>query len=560
MDNSKKKANFTPKDNNEDIKNNTTFKNRGKIFTIIVFIIMTLLILILATNKFFISEIKENADAKDTIKIISGSENKILEPLLEKFEKQEGIHIQMTYMGSVDIMQELEKGAEDYDAVFPANSIWISMGDTNLKVKHQKSITTTPVVFGIKKSVANKLGFVGNDVSTKDILDKIKSKELKFMMTSATQSNSGATAYLGFIYALLENPEVINESDLDNVKLKEDVTTILSGINRSSGSSDWLKDLFLESDYDAMVNYESIIIETNQHLIEQGKEPLYVVYPKDGLGIADSPLGYIDNGNSKKEEEFLKLQKFLISEDTKKELMNLGRRTAFGLNFKATNTNVFNPDWGVDTEKVLNVMKMPSANVIKKALNLYQTELRKPSLTVYCVDYSGSMYNEGKDSLCNAMDLLLDQGKAEKYMLQASERDVTIIIPFSNEVMDVWKVEGNNKISLGDLSTKLKNLDAAGGTNIYDSVIRAADEINKYNKEEYTASIILMTDGVSNGGSYYSVKNKWENENLDIPIFSITFGNSDETQLDKLARLSKARVFDGKKDLESAFKKAKGYN
>ena len=105
----------------------------------------------------------------------------------------------MTYEGSVDIMQELQNGAENYDAVFPANSIWISMGDTNLKVKNQKSITTTPVVFGIKKNVAEKLGFVGKDVTTKDILEKIQSKELSFMMTSATQSNSGATAYLGFI-------------------------------------------------------------------------------------------------------------------------------------------------------------------------------------------------------------------------------------------------------------------------------------------------------------------------------------------------------------------------
>ena len=39
----------------------------------------------------------------------------------------------MTYEGSVDIMQELQNGATGYDAVFPANSIWISMGDTGLK-------------------------------------------------------------------------------------------------------------------------------------------------------------------------------------------------------------------------------------------------------------------------------------------------------------------------------------------------------------------------------------------------------------------------------------------
>ena len=33
-------------------------------------------------------------------------------------------------------------------------------------------------------------------------------------MTSATQSNSGASAYIGFLYALLGNPEVITAEDL----------------------------------------------------------------------------------------------------------------------------------------------------------------------------------------------------------------------------------------------------------------------------------------------------------------------------------------------------------
>ncbi len=528
-------------------------KKKLKIIIAIVLIVVIILALVIANYKKIVP-------AKETLNILSGSENRILEPILQKFEDENNIDINMTYEGSVDIMQELQNGASQYDAVFPANSIWISMGDTNLKVKHQESITTTPVVFGIKKSVAEKLGFVGTDVSIKDILEKIKSKELSFMMTSATQSNSGATAYLGFIYALLNNPEVITAEDLENETLKSDLTTILSGVNRSSGSSDWLKDLFLQSDYDAMVNYESVIIDTNKELVSQGKEPLYVIYPKDGLGIADSPLGYIDNGNSSKEEAFLLLQDYLTSDEVKPELLNLGRRTSFAINFTNNNKDVFNPDWGIDTEKVLNVMKMPSSDVIQKALNMYQTELRKPSLTVYCLDYSGSMSGEGVESLRNAMSMLLDQQKASTYMLQASPKDVTIVIPFDNDVLDVWKAEGNDSTTLADLQSKIDNFEPQGGTNIYEPLLRAMDEISKYNVDDYTTSIILMTDGQSNSGSINQVESKWSSSNLDIPVFSITFGDSDDTQLQELADYSKARVFDGKENLEKAFKEAKGYN
>ncbi len=497
---------------------------------------------------------------KKTLNILSGSENEVLEPILEEFEKQNNVNINMTYEGSVDIMQELQNGAENYDAVFPANSIWISMGDTNLKVKNQKSITTTPVVFGIKKSVAEKLCFVGKDVTTKDILEKIQSKELSFMMTSATQSNSGATAYLGFIYALLGNPEVITAEDLDNEELKTNLTTILSGVNRSSGSSDWLKDLFLESDYDAMVNYESIIIDTNKELVARGEEPLYVIYPQDGLGIADSPLGYIDNSNKEKEEIFLKLQDYLISDEVKPKLLELGRRTSFAINFENSNPETFNSDWGIDTKKVLNVMKMPTADVIQKALNMYQTELRKPSLTVYCLDYSGSMAGNGVTSLRSAMSMLLDQTKAKNYMLQASTKDVTIVIPFDNNVLDIWKAEGNDETTLLELQSKIDSLDPQGGTDIYKPLIKAMDEIKKYNVSDYTTSIILMSDGKSNVNSYNQVVEEWNQENLDIPIFSITFGESDDRELQALADFSTARVFDGKDNLEKAFKQAKGYN
>jgi Ca-activated chloride channel family protein len=49
-------------------------------------------------------------------------------------------------------------------------------------------------------------------------------------------------------------------------------------------------------------------------------------------------------------------------------------------------------------------------------------------------------------------------------------------------------------------------------------------------------------------------------EDLDVPVFSIMFGDANQTQLDSLAELTRARVFDGKTDLIGAFKNAKGYN
>ena len=183
------------------------------------------------------------------------------------------------------------------------------LGDTQHLVKHSQSVSLTPVVFGIRQSLAEELGFIGRDVSVNDILAAINSGKMKFCMTSATQSNSGASAYIGFLYALLGKQEGLTDADLQSEDLKARIREFLSGVERSSGSSDWLKDMFLASDYDAMVNYECLIIDANEQLIDEGKEPLYIVYPYDGLSIADSPLGYVDHDDDKKRKPSLHSRK-----------------------------------------------------------------------------------------------------------------------------------------------------------------------------------------------------------------------------------------------------------
>ena len=47
---------------------------------------------------------------------------------------------------------------------------------------------------------------------------------------------------------------------------------------------------------------------------------------------------------------------------------------------------------------------------------------------------------------------------------------------------------------------------------------------------------------------------------MDVPVFSIMFGDAQESQLAELARYTNGRVFDGTEDLIGAFRSVKGYN
>lgn len=492
------------------------------------------------------------------IRILSGSENQELEDIINACSEATGVDIQMEYKGSVDIMRELENGATDYDAVWPASSIWVSMGDTGHLIKHSQSISMTPVVFGIRESLAEKLGFVGEKVSVNDILTAIRDGEMSFCMTSATQSNSGASAYIGFLYALLGKQEGLTAEDLQKPDLQADIRELLSGVERSSGSSDWLKDMFLEGDYDAMVNYECLIIDANQQLEEEGKEPLYVVYPYDGLSIADSPLGYVDHGDEEKEEAFLAVQEYFLSDKAQEEIEATGRRiSANGVSEE--NRDVFDSNWGIDTERILSPIQMPEATVLTEALNVYQTRFKKPSLNIYCLDFSGSMAGTGEQQLKEAMAQILLQENARKNFLQANAGEVNEVVFFDDTILDVQAAADDSDEALAELNQKVADFQIAGGTDIYRAAAEALEIASGYDLTNYTPAIILMTDGRSNY-NYSNFEEVWNRYEEDIPIFSITFGDADPGQLEELAKISGGRVFDGTKDLTAAFRSVKGYN
>lgn len=512
------------------------------------------------------------ADGKPTatLSVASGSENKEVAAAIQKAADQSKVAITMHYMGSLEIMNALKKGGENFDAVWPASSMWISMGDTKHIVKDATSTSTTPIVFGIAKSKAVELGWADANGTTKpvkttDIIDAVKSGKLKFSMTSATQSNSGASAYLAFMTALRGGEGPLTDADLANQTLKDQVKTLLTGVDRSSGSSDWLKDMVVANPdrFDSMVNYESLVIQANKTLEENGHDPLLAVYPADGIAISDSPLGYVDRGQNLK-SAFDSFAKALAAKDSKLEFERAGRRTGLGgVLAYASDSKVkesFRADWGINTDgSALKTIALPAASVINSALNVYQTALRKPSWTVWVVDYSGSMYGEGKEGVIKGLNAALDPAQAKASYIEPGDDDVNILIPFESEAHSPIKANGQNT---GKLLNEAQSTEASGGTDIYLGLESALEQLpDESEAAKYTTAIVLMTDGRSETGSRSRFESDYKNDNLDLPIFSIMFGDADPSQLKELATLSNAKVFDGRSgDLASVFRQVKGFN
>jgi Ca-activated chloride channel family protein len=500
------------------------------------------------------------------IAIVAGSENKSLEPILQEFAEKSGNVIEVSYMGSVEIGQELAKGkACSYDAVWPASSLWIEVFDQNKVTKHAQSIMRTPVVFALKKGVAQNLGWVGAEVRVMDILKAAENRKLRFAMTSATQSNSGASAYLGFLNAFAGSPDVLTSDHLKSNEVRVLIKKFLGQVNRSSGSSGFLKDLMVERYelLDAMINYEAMVIEANQVLVAQGKEPLYVVYPVDGLTIADSPLAYVDKGDIAREQVFKDLQQYLLSAEPQRRIQAQGRRTGMvGMGAEAADQRVFNPDWGIDPNRLLSPVRMPSGPVIREALELYQVAFRKPSCTLFVLDFSGSMRGKGEEQVKDAMRTLLTPSIASRYLLQPSPDDVTIVLPYSDNVTAEWVAEGNDPKTLDDLLAKIENQGAMAGTYTHRAVLYALGKAKQYaSSGKYHTSIILMSDGEATD-SLSEFFNTVDQKRIgrDIPVYSVLFGQAKERDMKSLADGMAGKMFDGRKDVAKAFREAKGYN
>ena len=305
----------------------------GKIFLIFM------IFLILKGCGVFNEETKE-VNTKNTFRIISSTSTSALDSEIKKYGKENKINVEIEHYGDLEIVDILNSDSKDYDAVWISNSIWLyALDNTNL-VTDSKSIVIDPVVMAVEKKKAEELGLT-KEVKNKDILEAIKQGKLKYVMSSVTQTNTGATAYLNFLNSLAGNPEVLTTEMLKDTKLQKDLKEFFKGVERVSGNEDYLVEMYEKGNYNAMINYVSSLIALNKKLVSENKEPLYLIYPSDGVAINDMPFAYINNDSKdeKTKEQFNKIQNYLRSDEITKLLEEKGYRSWFGGIKKDTDPN-----------------------------------------------------------------------------------------------------------------------------------------------------------------------------------------------------------------------------
>ena len=152
--------------------------------------------------------------------------------------------------------------------------------------------------------------------------------------------------------------------------------------------------------------------------------------------------------------------------------------------------------------------------------------------------------------------LYLIHDKASKDLIQFGEDDKVDVIAFGSNVNTPWSSKGNK---LSYLLDEINQYNLDGATSLYPAAEEAIKILSK-ETNDYNVSVIIMTDGEGNIGTFKDLEKAYKSINREIPIYGITFGDADLYQLQKMANLSNGKVFDGKYDLVKAFKEVRGYN
>lgn len=489
--------------------------------------------------------------------IVAGPEMQNIEGDLVEYGKQNGVTVRIAYMDSMAMMQQLNEEKISYDAALVSNSIWKYMLNSSYTLSNSKIVAINPVVFAVTKAKAQELGFVDADVYMRDIVTAVDGGRLRFLMGSATQTNSGASTYLSFLNVLAGNPEILTANDLQQPALREGLKTLFSGIARTSGSEEYVQDLFMTGEYDSMVGYESAIIEINEQLAAQNKDPLYLIYPVDGVSVSDVTFGFVAGGSEEKQAQFSLLQEYLLSEEMQQKMAVQGHRTGFGGVIEPTAELPFKQEWGIDTTQYLSPVKYPSSVVIKEAFSLYQDELKKPSITVFCLDYSGSMSGDGVAQLTDAMQYILTHERAAADFIQFGSNDKICLVPFDSTPRRLY--EGSGEDTDG-LLYALSTFRVNGGTDIYAAGVAGISYLQKIdNLDDYLVTLVIMTDGQSSGRPKELTK-KYTDAGIDMGVYCIGFGDAEFNQLDDIAEYCNGKVFDGRTDLLKAFQTVRGFS
>ncbi len=482
--------------------------------------------------------------------ILAGSELKDLEPAIVAAGRGAGVQVKLSYAGTLEMVERVNAG-ERFDAILPPNGAYPALALTTKPLARDK-LFYSRVALGVKKARLAELGWDRQPPSWSDIAQAAAAGRLRYAMTNPASSNTGMSALFAVASASAGKSEDLRAQDVDAKVLK----AFLGGQKLTAGSSGWLADAFVTDAgrLDAMVNYEAVILRTNERL--SAADQLQLVYPRDGMISADYPLMLLDADRRAEDAALVAALKSAAFQ----------RDALAPMFIRPSNPDVA-PAPALPTTAVAELSFPNKLDVIDAVLSTYEAEWRRPSTSIFVLDISGSMEGPRLQAMREALKVLsgVDASSASARYAAFQNRERVVLIPFDNTVEPPTWIRfdaGDVAQARAALRAQADALQARGGTAIF-SAVAAAEEVARQEKAQFPdrfVSIVLLTDGANNSG--LSLDDFRRRYAADAParIFTILFGEGQAGEMRALADATGGRQFDGRSArLAQVFREIRGY-
>ncbi len=492
-----------------------------------------------------------------TLHVLAGSELKDIEPLLPDLEKATGYRLQLTYVGSLDGAERIHNGERSELAWFSTGRYLTLLEGSGGRITAQEKIMLSPVVLGVKHSVAQRFGWAGGAAVTwADVAARAKSGELRFGMTNPAASNSGFMALVGVAEAFARSGGGLDAGSIDAKALRE----FFTGQALTAGSSGFLADSYVRGQdaLGGMINYESILLSLNQG--SQLHEKLDLVYPREGIATADYPLLLLDPS---RRQAFDRIAAWFRQPSVQERIMRTTNRRPALPEAK--------PDARFPIQLLIELPFPSSLEVVNRLLDTYLDQARPPAHTIFVLDTSGSMEGRRLDALRSALIALTgsDTSLSGRFARFRQREEVTFTL-FSSRVYDqrdfIVHDAGPSSDDMNAIRNYVNGVRANGGTAIYDAVFSAYQVVAARHGSEPDRyfSIVLMTDGENNAGRnasrFLTDFRRLPSDVQEVKTFAILFGEGSPGELQQVASTTGGKVFDGRSTpLEQVFKEIRGY-
>lgn len=436
--------------------------------------------------------------------VLASAELRGSEPALMAYAEENRIDLKVMYVDAPRMRLALKMGVYT-DAVWPASSLWISRSD----LLHVTPTRQDTVGFAVLRPIAERLGWTGrNDLTVQDIRQAAQEGAFALTFPSASQTSIGGLAYLGLMRAEWESG--LDEVALAAPGLRDSMAALLAQVDHAPGVSDWLNLPAATGRVEAIFA-SAMQVETFNARSEVPLEFFAVIDT-----VADAPFALVPGHAAEQKAAFFTLRDFLA------------------------------------TETPADPVDLPPLDVALEAIDLYQTTLRKPSLTVWLLDTSKEMEGAPIADTKAALAKMQDPDELAAMDQQAHPQDVTIVIPYGENIGDPLTLTGNDPTAQARARRFIEDIKPVGGNrDLWYALYEGFEAMGPYQQghalTSHLPALIALTGGESLPDTREALMAHIAQTPLaaQVPVQGIWLADSPPADLTEIVTLTGGQLVDG---------------